>query len=165
MIPARVIERKREGGALTAEDVRLFFEGYLREEVTDYQMSAFLMAVFFRGFTPEELDALVGVMLDSGGALDLSDLPQSEGGQALDRGVGDKVSLVLAPLAAELGLCVPMMAGRGLGHTGGTLDKLEAIPGFRTDLPLWSARGRDSGSRVRGDWADGGDRPFGPAAL
>jgi len=77
MIPARVIERKREGGALTAEDVRLFFEGYLREEVTDYQMSAFLMAVLFRGFTPEELHALVGVMLDSGGALDLSDLPQS----------------------------------------------------------------------------------------
>ena len=136
MIPARVIERKREGAALTAEEVRLFFEGYAREEVTDYQVSAFLMAVFFSGLTSEELDALVGVMLDSGGRLDLSHLPQSKVDKHSTGGVGDKVSLVLAPLAAELGLCVPMMAGRGLGHTGGTLDKLEAIPGFRTDLPV-----------------------------
>ena len=135
MIPARVIERKREGGELTAEEVRLFFESYLREEVTDYQMSAFLMAVFFRGLTSDELDALVGVMLDSGGRLHLSHLPQGRVDKHSTGGVGDKVSLVLAPLVAELGLCVPMMAGRGLGHTGGTLDKLEAIPGFRTDLP------------------------------
>ena len=136
MIPARVIERKREGGELTADEVRLFFESYLREEVTDYQMSAFLMAVFFRGLTSDELDALVGVMLDSGGRLDLSHLPQGKVGKHSTGGVGDKVSLVLAPLVAELGLCVPMMAGRGLGHTGGTLDKLEAIPGFSTDLPV-----------------------------
>ena len=136
MIPARVIERKREGDALTSEEVRLFFGGYMRAEVTDYQMSAFLMAVFFRGLTPEELDALVGVMLDSGGRLDLSHLPEGKVDKHSTGGVGDKVSLVLAPLAAELGLRVPMMAGRGLGHTGGTLDKLEAIPGFRTDLRL-----------------------------
>ena len=136
MIPARVIERKREGDALTSEEVRLFFGGYVRAEVTDYQMSAFLMAVFFRGLTPEELDALVGVMLDSGGRLDLSHLPEGKVDKHSTGGVGDKVSLVLAPLAAELGLRVPMMAGRGLGHTGGTLNKLEAIPGFRTDLRL-----------------------------
>ena len=136
MIPAQVIERKREGSALTPEEVRLFFEGYLREEVTDYQMSAFLMAVFFRGLAPDELDALVGVMLDSGGKLDLSHLPQSKVDKHSTGGVGDKVSLVLTALAVELGLCVPMMAGRGLGHTGGTLDKLEAIQGFRVDLPL-----------------------------
>ena len=136
MIPARLIERKREGGALDREEIRGFFAAYLRAEVTDYQMSAFLMAVFFRGLNQEELDALVAVMLESGGTVDFSHLPEPKVDKHSTGGVGDKVSLVVAPLAAELGLRVPMMAGRGLGHTGGTLDKLEAIPGFRTDLSM-----------------------------
>ncbi len=136
MIPARLIERKREGGSLDREEIRGFFAAYLRAEVTDYQMSAFLMAVFFRGMNQEELDALVAVMLESGGTVDFSHLPEPKVDKHSTGGVGDKVSLVVAPLAAELGLRVPMMAGRGLGHTGGTLDKLEAIPGFRTDLSM-----------------------------
>ena len=99
-------------------------------------MSAFLMAVYFRGLAPDELAALLAVMIGSGATLDLSALPGPKVDKHSTGGIGDKVSLSLAPLAAELGLVVPMMAGRGLGHTGGTLDKLEAIPGFRTDLSL-----------------------------
>ena len=136
MIPARTIERKRNGEELSRGEIETFFRGYLEDEVLDYQMAAFLMAVYFRGLSSQELDALVCVMVESGDVLDLSRLP----GAAVDKhstgGVGDKASLPLAPLAAELGLYVPMLSGRGLGHTGGTLDKLEAIPGFRTDLPL-----------------------------
>jgi pyrimidine-nucleoside phosphorylase len=136
LVPARLIERKREGGTLSHRELSGLFSGYLRGEVADYQMAAFLMAVFFRGMTRQELDALLDLMIHSGSVLDHSHLP----GPAVDKhstgGVGDKVSLVLAPLAAELGLFVPMMSGRGLGHTAGTLDKLEAIPGFRTDLGL-----------------------------
>jgi pyrimidine-nucleoside phosphorylase len=124
------------GGELSAREIRALFEGYLRGEVPDYQMSAFLMAVFFQGLSRRELDTLLDLMVHSGSTLDLSHLP----GPCVDKhstgGVGDKISLVLAPLAAELGLFVPMMSGRGLGHTAGTLDKLEAIPGFRTSLSL-----------------------------
>ncbi len=136
MIPARLIERKREGEALSPEELRGFFTAYLDGEVADYQMSAFLMAVCLRGLGAPELDALVAVMIESGETLDLSHLSEPKVDKHSTGGVGDKASLPLAPLAAELGLRVPMMAGRGLGHTGGTLDKLEAIPGFRTDLPL-----------------------------
>lgn len=136
MIPSRVIERKRDGQELDAAELSAFFEAYLRGEVEDYQVAAFLMAVYFRGLSPAELDALVEVMLRSGAVLDLSDVPGPKVDKHSTGGVGDKVSLVLAPLAAALGLRVPMMSGRGLGHTGGTLDKLEAIPGFRTGLPL-----------------------------
>ncbi|MSR36864.1 MAG: thymidine phosphorylase [Gemmatimonadetes bacterium] len=136
MIPARLIQRKRSGETLSGSDIERFFGGYLVGEVADYQMSAFLMAVYFNGLAAGELDALVGVMLGSGATLDLSALPEPKVDKHSTGGVGDKVSLPLAPLAAELGVRVPMMSGRGLGHTGGTLDKLEAIPGFRTDLPL-----------------------------
>jgi pyrimidine-nucleoside phosphorylase len=136
MIPQHLIERKRDGAELGPDELRAFFEAYLDGRVQEYQMAAFLMAVVFRGLSRPELAALVSVMLESGAVLDLSAL----GGARVDKhstgGVGDKVSLALAPLAAELGLFVPMMSGRGLGHTGGTLDKLEAIPGFRTDLGL-----------------------------
>ena len=136
MIPSRVIEKKRDGHELDAEDLEAFLRAYLRDELSHYQMSAFLMAVLFQGLSPGELDCLVDVMLHSGEVLDLDHLP----GPKLDKhstgGVGDKVSLILAPLAAELGLLVPMMSGRGLGHSGGTLDKLEAVPGFRTDVSL-----------------------------
>jgi pyrimidine-nucleoside phosphorylase len=136
MIPARLIQRKRAGETLSGSDIERFFGGYLAGEVADYQMSAFLMAVYFSGLAAGELDALVGVMLGSGATLDLSALAEPKVDKHSTGGVGDKVSLPLAPLAVELGVRVPMMSGRGLGHTGGTLDKLEAIPGFRTDLPL-----------------------------
>jgi pyrimidine-nucleoside phosphorylase len=136
MVPARLIERKREGEALARQEIERFFRGYLDGGVADYQMSAFLMAVCFNGLTSAELDALVDVLLHSGTILDLSRFSEPKVDKHSTGGVGDKVSLPLAPLAAELGLRVPMMSGRSLGHTGGTLDKLESIPGFRTDLPL-----------------------------
>ena len=136
MIPARVIERKRDGDTLDEGTLVAFLEGYLEGRVEEYQMSAFLMAVLFRGLSPSELTVLVRAMLESGEVLDLTELDGPRIDKHSTGGVGDKVSLVLAPLAAELGIYVPMMAGRGLGHTGGTLDKIESIPGFRTYLTL-----------------------------
>jgi pyrimidine-nucleoside phosphorylase len=136
MIPARIIEAKRDGVPVEPSDLRAFLLAYLEDLVPDYQMSAFLMAVVFRGLRPEETSAMVDVMVGSGATLDLSGLDGPKVDKHSTGGVGDKVSLVLAPLAAELGLYVPMMSGRGLGHTTGTLDKLEAIPGFRVDLDL-----------------------------
>jgi pyrimidine-nucleoside phosphorylase len=136
MIPARIIEQKRDGRSLEPEDLEAFLVGYLKGEVPDYQMAAFLMAAYLRGLDDGETDVLVRCMLESGGVLHLSHLPGPRVDKHSTGGVGDKVSLPLAPLAAELGLFVPMIAGRGLGHTGGTLDKLEAIPGFRTDLSV-----------------------------
>ena len=136
MIPQQLIEAKRDGGDLTPEELRGFLEGYQAGDVAEEQMAALLMAVFFRGLSPLELSTLTDTMLHSGEVLDFTDLP----GPCVDKhstgGVGDKVSLVLAPLVAELGAFVPMMSGRGLGHTGGTLDKLEAMEGFRTRMPL-----------------------------
>jgi len=136
MSPAELIERKRDGAELEPGDLRRFLEAYLRDEVADYQMSALLMAVFFRGLSASETEEMTRAIIESGRRLDF----KGEGPPAVDKhstgGVGDKVSLVLAPLLAELGLRVPMMSGRGLGHTGGTLDKLESIPGFRTGLDL-----------------------------
>jgi pyrimidine-nucleoside phosphorylase len=136
MIPHRVIDKKRRGIPLSEEELRGFLDGYLSGEVGDHQMAAFLMAIHFRGLDGDELSVLLDSMVRSGATLAWPD----SGPPVVDKhstgGVGDKVSLVLAPLAAELGLRVPMMSGRGLGHTTGTLDKLESIPGFRTDLPL-----------------------------
>jgi pyrimidine-nucleoside phosphorylase len=136
MIPARVIERKRDGHALAPEALAGFLEAYLRGEVPDYQMAAFLMAAYLRGLDDDETAVLVRCMLESGRTLDLSSLPGPRVDKHSTGGVGDKVSLVLAPLVAALGVFVPMMSGRGLGHTTGTLDKLEAIPGFNTDVSL-----------------------------
>lgn len=121
---------------MAGEEIERFFLGFLTGEVPTYQMSAFLMAVHFRGLCPEELNALLDLMIRSGEVLDLSWLEGPKVDKHSTGGVGDKTSLVVAPLAAELGIQVPMMAGRSLGHTGGTLDKLEAIPGFRTRLSL-----------------------------
>src|SRR5665213_724481 len=140
MIVPRLIERKRDGGTLTASEWRELIHAYSAGDVPDYQMSALLMAVYFRGMTREETDALTDAMLTSGATLDLSDMSMARLDKHSTGGVGDKVSLILAPLVAELGVAVPMMSGRGLGHTGGTLDKLESIPGFRTDLSLAEAR-------------------------
>lgn len=139
MVVPRLIERKRDGGALTGDEWRELIAHYATGGVPDYQMSALAMAVLFRGLTPEELDALTQAMLDSGERLARS----SDGRPRIDKhstgGVGDKTSLILAPLLAACGVAVPMMSGRGLGHTGGTLDKLEAIPGFTTRMPLATA--------------------------
>ncbi|HET9554663.1 MAG TPA: thymidine phosphorylase [Anaeromyxobacteraceae bacterium] len=131
-----LIHRKRDGGRLEAGEIAALVDGYTRGEIPDYQLAAFCMAVFFRGMDAGEVEALTGAMLRSGDVLDLSAIPGAKVDKHSTGGVGDKVSLPLAPLAAACGVKVPMVSGRGLGHTGGTLDKLEAIPGFRTDLPV-----------------------------
>jgi pyrimidine-nucleoside phosphorylase len=136
MIVPRLIERKRDGGSLTASEWRELIHAYSSGSVPDYQMSALLMAIFFRGMTRTETAAATDAMLTSGARLELSDMRAARIDKHSTGGVGDKASLILAPLIAELGVVVPMMSGRGLGHTGGTLDKLESIPGFRTDLSL-----------------------------
>ena len=134
--PARVIERKRDGEELEGAELSAFMRAYHEGNVEDYHLAAFLMAVYFRGLSERELAALLEVMMGSGATVDLG----ADRARAVDKhstgGVGDKISIALAPLAASLGVRVPMISGRGLGHTGGTLDKLEAIPGFRTDLDL-----------------------------
>ena len=139
MIVPRLIERKRDGGRLEDGEWRDLIRAYAAGNVPDYQMSALLMAIFFRGLDRGETNALTDSMIESGGRLDLSHLDQARIDKHSTGGVGDKVSLVLAPLIASLGVAVPMMSGRGLGHTGGTLDKLDSIPGFRTNLSLGQA--------------------------
>jgi pyrimidine-nucleoside phosphorylase len=134
--PYEIIHAKREGRAIPPESIAALVDGFTRGEVPDYQMAAFCMAVFFRGMDEREVGALTEAMLRSGDVLDLSDVPGAKVDKHSTGGVGDKVSLALAPLAAACGVKVPMISGRGLGHTGGTLDKLEAIPGFRVDLPV-----------------------------
>jgi pyrimidine-nucleoside phosphorylase len=136
MRPYELIKAKREGRALDSADIRAFIDGYTRGEVADYQMSAMCMAVFFKGLSSVELGAWTRAMLESGEVLDLSETKGIKVDKHSTGGVGDKVSLSLAPLAAACGVPVPMISGRGLGHTGGTLDKLESIPGFRVDLSV-----------------------------
>jgi pyrimidine-nucleoside phosphorylase len=129
-----IIIKKRHGESLDEKEIRFFIEGYVKGEIPDYQVSALLMAIFFQGMSAQETAALTQAMLDSGERMDLSGIP----GPFIDKhstgGVGDKISLPLAPIVAACGVRVPMMSGRALGHTGGTLDKLESIPGYITDL-------------------------------
>lgn len=139
MIVPRLIERKRNGEQLEPGELRELVLAYAAGRVPDYQMAALLMAIYFRGLDRGEMNALMGAMLESGQRLDLSRLALPRIDKHSTGGVGDKVSLILAPLIASLGVVVPMMSGRGLGHTGGTLDKLESIPGFRTALTLAEA--------------------------
>jgi len=139
MIVPRLIERKRDGGRLADSEWHELVAAYSSGEVPDYQMSALLMAIYFRGLDRSETSALTDAMIGSGGRLELSHLDVPRVDKHSTGGVGDKVSIILAPLIASLGVAVPMMSGRGLGHTGGTLDKLESIPGFRTDLSLTEA--------------------------
>ena len=131
-----LIERKRDGGRVEATEWRALMRAYAADEVPDYQMSALAMAILFRGMADEEIEALTAAMLESGRMLELGHLKVPRVDKHSTGGVGDKVSLILAPLVAACGIAVPMMSGRGLGHTGGTLDKLESIPGFRTRLSL-----------------------------
>lgn len=140
MTPYELIKKKRDGGTLEPAEIASFMRGYTLGEVPDYQMSALCMAIFFRGMTHGELAAWTESMLRSGEVLDLSDTPGIKVDKHSTGGVGDKVSLPLAPLAAACGVPVPMISGRGLGHTGGTLDKLESIPGFRVDLDVATYR-------------------------
>ncbi|MDX2149985.1 MAG: thymidine phosphorylase [Bryobacteraceae bacterium] len=131
-----LIQRKRDGEELSPEEIQQLVEGYTNGEIPDYQMSAFLMATYFSGMADREVSALTDFMLRSGQTVDLSAVPGIKVDKHSTGGVGDKTSLVAAPLAAAAGVVVPMISGRALGHTGGTLDKLEAIPGFRTNLTI-----------------------------
>ncbi|TXD42811.1 thymidine phosphorylase [Lujinxingia vulgaris] len=128
-----LIRKKRQGGELSEQELKRLIDAYTTGELPDYQMSAFLMAVYFKSMTSKELSAWTEAMLHSGQVLDLSSITGAKVDKHSTGGVGDKVSLILAPLAVAAGLKVPMISGRGLGHTGGTLDKLESIPGFNVN--------------------------------
>ncbi len=135
MLPVELIRAKRDGHRLADADLRGFVAGVTDGSIPDYQVAAMLMAIFVRGLDDGELAAWADAMTHSGDVLDLRAIARAKIDKHSTGGVGDKISIPLAPLAAVCGVRVPMVSGRGLGHTGGTLDKLESIPGFRVDLP------------------------------
>ncbi len=134
MRPQDVIRKKRDGAQLSREEIVFFIEGVTRGTIADYQISALLMAIFLNGMDDSEQEILTEAMLHSGNILDFSSIQKPKADKHSTGGVGDKTSLLIAPMVAACGVCVPMISGRGLGHTGGTLDKLESIPGYRVDL-------------------------------
>ena len=134
MRPQDVIRRKRDGKNLSREEIAFFVDGVTSGKIADYQISALLMAIYLNGMNDEEQQALTEAMLNSGNILNFSDIPKPKADKHSTGGVGDKTSLIIAPMVAACGVCVPMISGRGLGHTGGTLDKLESIPGYRVNL-------------------------------
>jgi len=137
MLPYTLIEKKQNGQALNKDEIRFLVDGYVKKEIPEYQMSAFLMAVYFKGMVAEEINAYIDVILNSGKRVKFNDKNTYYADKHSTGGVGDKISLILAPLAMASGkLKVPMISGRGLGHSGGTLDKLESIPGFSTQMSL-----------------------------
>ncbi len=131
-----IILKKRSGFELSREEIRFIIKGYVNEEIPDYQVSAFLMSVFFKGMTTTETALLTEEMILSGETIDLSEISMPKIDKHSTGGVGDNLSLMLAPLCSAMGILVPMMSGRGLGHTGGTLDKLESIPGYQIRLDI-----------------------------
>jgi pyrimidine-nucleoside phosphorylase len=131
-----LIHRKRDGEELAPNEIQFLVDGYTRGDIPDYQMSAFLMAVYYSSMTDREVSAMTECMMNSGTHVDLSSIPGIKVDKHSTGGVGDKTSLISSPIAAAAGVVVPMISGRALGHTGGTLDKLESIPGFRTDLSI-----------------------------
>lgn len=134
MVPQWIIEKKRDGQTLTGDEITWFIRGYTDETIPDYQMAALAMAIYFRGMSPAETASLTSAMMNTGDVLNLETINAPTCDKHSTGGIGDKVSLVLAPLAASCGIAVPMISGRGLGITGGTLDKLESIPGYNTRL-------------------------------
>ena len=134
MRPQDVIRKKRDGLSLSREEIEFFIAGITNGRVADYQVSALLMAIYLNGMNDAEQQALTEAMLNSGNILDFTDIPKPKADKHSTGGVGDKTSIIIAPLVAACGVCVPMISGRGLGHTGGTLDKLESIPGYNVNL-------------------------------
>jgi pyrimidine-nucleoside phosphorylase len=153
---AELIQRKRDGGELSADEIGELVLAYARDEVPDYQMAAFCMAVYFEGLTPAETHALTDAMVRSGETIDLSSLGRRVVDKHSTGGVGDKTSIALGPIVAACGVPFAKMSGRGLGHTGGTLDKLESIPGFRIEVAIddFLAQVRDVGMAIVGQTAD-----------
>jgi pyrimidine-nucleoside phosphorylase len=134
MRPVDLIRKKRDGAEHTREEIAALVNGYTAGSIPDYQMSAWLMAVLLKGMSRTEIALLTEIMLNSGATMDLSSIPGKKVDKHSTGGVGDKTSFILAAIVAAAGLTVPMISGRGLGHTGGTLDKLESIPGFNVNL-------------------------------